>query len=152
MQHDWPEVAARMLDENNVQPPMWLRVNRRRTTRDAMVATLHVAGFALNPQHCVGRSIGSNSDRRARAAGFQDGLVSVQDAAAQLAIVVLAPRPGERILDLCAAPGGKTMSRARTNRQQADVLAVDVSEPRLQTRARNLARLGSPQPSGRAMP
>ena len=75
-------------------------------------------------------------------AGFQDGLVSVQDAAAQLAIVVLAPRPGERVLDLCAAPGGKTCHVLEHTDNEADVLAVDVSEPRLQRVRDNLARLG----------
>jgi len=143
MQHDWPEVAARMLDENNVQPPMWLRVNRRRTTRDAMVAALQTAGFAAQPSTLASEAVLIEPATDVRALpGFQDGLVSVQDAAAQLAILVLEPRPGERILDLCAAPGGKTCHVLEHTDNEADVLAVDVSEPRLQRVRDNLARLG----------
>jgi 16S rRNA (cytosine967-C5)-methyltransferase len=118
-------------------------VNQRRTTRDAMVATLQAAGFAAQPSTLASDAVLIEPPTDLRALpGFQDGLVSVQDAAAQLAIVVLEPRPGERILDLCAAPGGKTCHVLEHTDNEADVLAVDVSEPRLQRVRDNLARLG----------
>jgi 16S rRNA (cytosine967-C5)-methyltransferase len=66
----------------------------------------------------------------------------VQDAAAQLAIELLAPEPGERILDACAAPGGKTCHILERSAGQAQVLALDMSPPRLERVRENLARLG----------
>ncbi len=71
--------------------------------------------------------------------GFAEGAWWVQDAAAALPARVLAPRPGERVLDLCAAPGGKTMQLAATG---AEVTAVDLSEKRLQRLRQNLTRTG----------
>ncbi|MEO1494038.1 MAG: transcription antitermination factor NusB [Pseudomonadota bacterium] len=71
--------------------------------------------------------------------GFETGAWWVQDAAAALPARLLDTRPGERVLDLCAAPGGKTMQLAATG---ADVTAVDVSERRLERLAENLERTG----------
>ena len=74
--------------------------------------------------------------------GFMDGRLSVQDAAAQLAADLLDPQPGERILDACAAPGGKTCHLLERTSGTADVTALDVSEPRLARVRENLERLG----------
>nr|WP_040671471.1 transcription antitermination factor NusB [Rhodobacter sp. SW2] len=71
--------------------------------------------------------------------GFAEGQWWVQDAAAALAVGLLAPRPGERVLDLCAAPGGKTLQLAAAG---AQVLALDISAPRLVRLRDNLARCG----------
>jgi 16S rRNA (cytosine967-C5)-methyltransferase len=74
--------------------------------------------------------------------GFADGHVSVQDAAGQLAIDLLAPRKGERILDACAAPGGKTCHILERTDGGAEVTAVDASSARLERVQSNLDRLG----------
>ena len=74
--------------------------------------------------------------------GFVDGRLSVQDAAAQLAVELLDPQAGERILDACAAPGGKTCHVLERTDGDADVTALDVSEPRLARVRENLERLG----------
>jgi 16S rRNA (cytosine967-C5)-methyltransferase len=71
--------------------------------------------------------------------GYADGQWWVQDAGAALAVLLLAPAPGLRVLDLCAAPGGKTMQLAAMG---ADVTAVDISGPRMAVVAENLARTG----------
>jgi len=143
LERDWPDAAAQMLAANNVQPPMWLRVNRRRTTRDAMCETLRAAGFATRVSALAPDAVLIEPATDVRALpGFLDGRVSVQDAAAQLAVTVLAPRPGERILDLCAAPGGKTCHVLEQTGNDTEVLALDISEPRLRRVRDNLARLG----------
>ncbi len=72
-------------------------------------------------------------------AGYEAGDWWVQDAAAALPVQIMAPKPGEKVLDLCAAPGGKTMQMAATG---ADVTAVDISEHRMARVAENLARTG----------
>jgi 16S rRNA (cytosine967-C5)-methyltransferase len=74
--------------------------------------------------------------------GFAEGRLSVQDAAAQLAVELLAPQRGERVLDACAAPGGKTCHVLERTGGEARVVAIDVSAPRLNRVRDNLARLG----------
>lgn len=89
------------------KPPMTLRVNVRKTTVEKWLADAQAAG-------CPARALGGQAVLLEKARpvnripGFAEGLVSVQDAGAQLAGLFLAPRSGERILDACAAPGGKT--------------------------------------------
>jgi 16S rRNA (cytosine967-C5)-methyltransferase len=74
--------------------------------------------------------------------GFSDGWVSVQDGAAQLAAHLIGPQPGERILDACAAPGGKTCHLLELQPELAELVAVDVSAQRLIRVRENLDRLG----------
>src|SRR5690606_27317080 len=90
-----------------------------------------------------GRALPTGSVRLAGAApiselaGYAEGDWWVQDAAAALAVRMLAPRPGEQVLDLCAAPGGKTLQLAAAG---ADVTALDLSAPRMERLRDNLAR------------
>jgi 16S rRNA (cytosine967-C5)-methyltransferase len=74
--------------------------------------------------------------------GFDEGDVSVQDAAAQLAARLVAPRAGERVLDACAAPGGKTCHMLELEPRLAELVALDVAKPRLERVRENLDRLG----------
>src|SRR5690606_8686772 len=73
--------------------------------------------------------------------GFADGDVSVQDAAAQLAVIYLDLAPGQRLLDACAAPGGKSAHALEVEPGLREVVAVDLSARRLEQVARTLARL-----------
>ena len=73
--------------------------------------------------------------------GFAEGRVSVQDASAQLAAMLLAPRPGERVLDACAAPGGKTGALLEFARGAIELVALDIDARRLDLVADNLTRL-----------
>ena len=143
LRRDRPQGFAATLEANNAHPPMWLRVNRMRGSVDAYVAELEVAGWqvrrhALAPEALL---IAPAADVRSLP-GFAEGRVSVQDAAAQLAIDVLAPQADERVLDACAAPGGKTCHLLERVGGQADVTALDVSEARLARVRENLDRLG----------
>lgn len=143
LQHDRPEAVAAILDANNAHPPMWLRVNRARTTTAEVAAELESAGWAVQ-RHALAADallIAPATDVRSLP-GFMEGRVSVQDAAAQLAMDVLAPQPGERILDACAAPGGKTCQLLERLGGQVEVTALDVSESRLGRVRENLERLG----------
>jgi 16S rRNA (cytosine967-C5)-methyltransferase len=143
LQRDWPGRHEGILEANNAHPPLWLRVNRRRTDVAAQTTALEAAGFhghrdALAPDAL---RVEPAADVRSLP-GFAEGRVSVQDAAAQLAIELLAPRAGERILDACAAPGGKTCHILERTDGGAEVTAVDTSSVRLERVRANLERLG----------
>ena len=140
---DWPQVAQSMLAANNEPPPFWLRVNRLKTNRDECVAALEAAGFACATDEDARDAIRVTPHTDVRALpGFSTGLVSVQDAAAQLAVDVLAPHGGERVLDACAAPGGKAGHVLERTNDTAELVAVDVSANRLARVEENFARLG----------
>lgn len=143
LQRDRPGAVVAILEANNAHPPMWLRVNRARATVTGYSAELESAGWAVQ-RHSLATDallIAPATDVRSLP-GFLDGRVSVQDAAAQLAVEVLAAQPGERILDACAAPGGKTCHLLERLAGAVEVAALDVSEARLERVRENLERLG----------
>ena len=106
---DWPDEWEDLLIAGNTIAPLWLRVNPRASQRDVYAQQLNAVGIAFEspewPAHALRLDQGAAPDRLP---GWSQGAVSVQDAAAQLAAVALAPRDGERVLDACCAPGGKT--------------------------------------------
>jgi len=140
---DKQERHEAILDANNAHPPLWLRVNTRRTAIAAQLSALEAAGFRgyREPLAPDALRIEPAADVRSLP-GFAAGHVSVQDAAGQLAIDLLAPRKGERILDACAAPGGKTCHILERTDGGAEVTAVDASSARLERVQSNLDRLG----------
>ena len=143
LEADWPQAAERMLVANNQPPPLWLRANRHRTTRAECVAVLEAAGFACTTDVDASDAIRITPHTDVRSLpGFAAGLVSVQDAAAQLATDILAPRGGERVLDACAAPGGKAGHVLERTDGAVELVAVDVSANRLARVTENFARLG----------
>jgi len=137
---DWPDAAAAIADANNAQAPLWLRVNRRRGSRAAFLQRLASAGIEAQPSALPDGLLLERSLDVTQLPGFADGLFSVQDGAAQHAAGLLDLRDGQRVLDACAAPGGKSAHIL----EQADVhlLALDSDERRLPRIAENLARLG----------
>ena len=142
IRQDWPDQAERILEANNQRPPMWLRINLskisvndylKRLESEGMVAEAHpYAAAALRLAPAVDVS---------RLPGFNEGLVSVQDAAAQLAAPLLDVKDGERVLDLCAAPGGKTCHILETT-PNIDMIAVELEPLRMRRVQQNLERLG----------
>ena len=123
----------------NLPPPMTLRVNLRRGSVADYRARLEEAGMAAQP---VGHS-GLILDKPVAVdalPGFLDGCVSVQDAGAQRAAELLAPPPGARVLDACAAPGGKTAHLLEA--ADLDLLALDIDAARTKRIEENLQRLG----------
>lgn len=130
----WEAIAA----SGNQSPPMTLRVNPRWGSVADYQARLEAAGLAARP---VGRS-GLILDRPVAVdilPGFFDGWVSVQDAGAQRAAEILAPVPGQRVLDACAAPGGKTAHLLEAG--DLDLLALDIDVVRAKRIEENLQRL-----------
>lgn len=139
----WPEQWEAICAANNAHPPMILRVNRCHHSRDAYLKLLAQAGVAAGP--CVysqdGIVLDEAGDVRSLP-GFAEGWVSVQDEAAQLAADLLELAPGQRVLDACCAPGGKTCHILEVEPALAGVVAVDLEAKRLVRVRENLDRLG----------
>ncbi|PXX62095.1 16S rRNA m(5)C-967 methyltransferase [Pseudomonas sp. LAMO17WK12:I10] len=139
----WPEQWEAICAANNAHPPMILRVNRRHHSRIAYLQLLGEAGVAAKP--CVysqdGIVLDEAADVRALP-GFAEGWISVQDEAAQLAAELLELAPGQRVLDACCAPGGKTCHILEVEPALAGVVAVDLEAKRLVRVQENLDRLG----------
>lgn len=139
----WPADWEALCAANNAHPPMILRVNRRHHTRDAYLALLAQAGLQANACTYSGDGIvlAEACDVRTLP-GFAEGWVSVQDEAAQLAADLLDLAPGQRVLDACCAPGGKTCHLLEAQPDLAGVVAVDLEAKRLVRVRENLDRLG----------
>ncbi|MGL5999526.1 MAG: 16S rRNA (cytosine(967)-C(5))-methyltransferase RsmB [Pseudomonas proteolytica] len=139
----WPKQWEAICAANNAHPPMILRVNRRHNSRDAYLTLLADAG--INASACVysqdGIVLETAGDVRSLP-GFAEGWISVQDEAAQLAADLLDLAPGQRVLDACCAPGGKTCHIMEVQPNLAGVVAVDLEAKRLVRVRENLARLG----------
>jgi 16S rRNA (cytosine967-C5)-methyltransferase len=135
----YPGHSAAILEADNLHPPMTLRVNRRHTTVEAYLSALASAG--VDARHIEDYAIRLVEPRPvARIPGFAEGAVSVQDAAAQRAAPLLQAENGMRVLDACAAPGGKTAHILELCDVQ--LTALDSSADRLRRVHENLARLG----------
>ena len=138
----WSAQAPAILAANNLHPPMTLRIDASRTARAAYRAELEKASIgarevlwtddALVLEHPVAVS---------RLPGFAEGLVSVQDSGAQLAAPLLGVRPGMRVLDACAAPGGKTGHLLEKVGDGLELVAVDIDVERAALIEDNLRRL-----------
>jgi len=134
----WPDDWQAVLAAGNTPPPMALRVNRRLLTPEDYSIRLADAGIAA---HLDGGAVLLDKPVPVdRLPGFAEGLVSVQDPGAQRAAVLLAPAPGSRVLDACAAPGGKTAHLLEN--AELDLLALDLKPARCRRVEENLARLG----------
>jgi 16S rRNA (cytosine967-C5)-methyltransferase len=134
----YPLAWEALVRSTNRHPPMTLRVNRRRASVETTLASLAAAGIEAHP--LGGAAVRIDPRPIAEVPGFAEGLVSVQDAGAQLAAPLLDARDGQRVLDACAAPGGKTTHIL----ELADVqlTALDVDAGRLDRVRSNLSRLG----------
>jgi len=142
IEQDWPEQALRIFLENNLQPPMVLRVNLSKTSREDYLQLLTGQDIAAEPVSFCPSAIRLDKPVPVdQLPGFAGGLVSVQDTAAQLAAGLLDVQPGHRVLDVCAAPGGKTAHILETQPQLKELVAVDIDEFRMQRVGENLQRL-----------
>ncbi|AXA76945.1 16S rRNA (cytosine(967)-C(5))-methyltransferase RsmB [Achromobacter xylosoxidans] len=135
----YPQQWQDILRAANLPAPLTLRVNRRRASREQVLAAFRDAGLAAEPAGVAGLVLATPRPV-AQLPGFAEGWWSVQDAGAQLAAELLAPVDGMRVLDACAAPGGKTAHLLEL--ADIDLLALDADAGRLARVGQNLDRLG----------
>lgn len=138
----YPDIWQAILLANQDKPPMWLRVNQQHHSTESYLAKLTEAEIA---HKYIDKKTGAITLEQAtdvqRLPGFEQGHVSVQDGAAQQAAFILDSQPGDRVLDCCAAPGGKTCHILEHTADLASVTAIDIEQSRLERVNENLARL-----------
>jgi 16S rRNA (cytosine967-C5)-methyltransferase len=143
IQAAWGERTAQILAANNLHPPMALRVDPAQT---GVADFLHAWRALGREAHAVDWNPRAVVLERPAAVqllpGFESGAVSVQDCAAQLAAPLLDAQPGMRVLDACAAPGGKTLHIAQHTPTLGELVALDHDPVRLQRVRQNLERGG----------
>ncbi len=138
----FPDQWESVLQASTQPAPMTLRVNLARGSREDLAARLEEWGGAAEQHPLVPSALTLAAAADVQdLPGFAEGLVSVQDAAAQWAALLLAPQPGDRVLDACAAPGGKTGHLLECAGGELDLLALDVDGGRLGRVRENLHRL-----------
>ena len=135
----YPQHWQAILQAANLPAPLTLRVNRRRASREQVLAAFQDAGLAAEPVGAAGLVVATPRPV-VQLPGFAEGWWSVQDAGAQRAAELLAPADGMRVLDACAAPGGKTAHLLEL--ADIDLLALDADAGRLERVGQNLDRLG----------
>jgi len=142
LKKSWPEHWQQILEANNRRPPLTLRVNRLEGERAAFCSRLDEAGieYQISPFSRSALTL-SKPISVEKIPGFMEGSASVQDGAAQLAAELLAPEAGERILDACAAPGGKTAHLLEIA-PECELTALDQDPLRLERVEENMERLG----------
>jgi 16S rRNA (cytosine967-C5)-methyltransferase len=142
LQHDWPRHWPAIVEANNRQAPLWLRVHAQRVGREAYRQRLAAAGIAAEPLAHWPQALRLDAAPAPTSLpGWDAGLVAVQDAAAQIVPALLALAPGQRVLDACAAPGGKTAALLEAE-PALRLLALDNAPARLARLRSGLARLG----------
>lgn len=140
LQQAWPEQWVDILTENNLQPPLSLRVNLSQVSPDAVMAEFDRAGVGCSQLADAAIQVEVEGDIT-HLPGFEQGWWAVQDVAAQQAAYLMDVQPGMRVLDACAAPGGKTAHLADVMNNQGELVALDVNEERLNRVKENLQRL-----------
>ena len=136
----WPELWQAICAANNAHPPLTLRINNLRSTRSDYSA-------ALDKPHTLGAfsDVALTLDEATNVEalpGFNEGYFAVQDEAAQLSASLLDLHPGQRVLDACAAPGGKSCHILEHAPEIAELVAIDIDAERMTRVEQNLARLG----------
>ena len=135
-----PEILN-LCDWFNSPPPLVIRANELKSTKETLMVALAEAGVETEPLG-VDSIVIRSSVRVDKLPGYEDGQFVVQDYSATQAAIRLSPKPGERVWDVCAAPGGKTCHIAAMMNNEGYVLATDIRSDRLETVNQNAKRLG----------
>lgn len=137
------DAVKKILDFDNTDPPLCLRVNTLRTTREKILLALKNFGLQADastvaPEGIICRKHGALDKFQP----LREGLCQVQDESSMTAAHLLAPKPGEFVIDCCAAPGGKATHMAELMQNRGRIVAADIYETKLEHIAQNAQRLG----------
>lgn len=134
--------TAAMLQENNIPPHQTVRVNVTKKSVDEVLALLQNEGIEARQSDVIPECLYILSGQASRTKAFKEGLITIQDESSMMPANVLDPKPGWRILDMCAAPGGKTTHLAEKMNNEGAILATDLHPHKLDLIEENVARLG----------
>lgn len=142
LQQDWPHHWHAIITANDQRPPLTLRVNQLKISRPDYLNLLQENGIQAKAHELAPQGIVLDAPTEIKQLpGYQEGFFSVQDAAAQMSAALLELQPGQRVLDICCAPGGKTSHILETEPQLRQCVAVDIDKSRLERVRDNLSRL-----------
>lgn len=136
------EEAGLLAAANNMRPPFTVRTNTLRTTREALLGQFRREGIPASPTGHSPEGITLEGQVTYDDLAFAHGLFTVQDEASQLVTWLLDPQPGERVLDACAAPGGKTTHIAQMMKDEGEIVAVERESARMAHLRENVSALG----------
>lgn len=136
------EVATGMLHENNVPPMQTVRVNTTKVTVEQAIAELEAEGLTAKQSDVIPECLHLTNGQPARTHAFKEGHITIQDESSMIPANVLNPSPGMRVLDMCAAPGGKTTHLAEIMKNEGSILATDLHPHKLDLIDHNTERLG----------
>ena len=137
-----PELLEPLLKCHNEAPPACLQTNLLRTDTPSLAASLEAEGHSVTLHPWLPDCLLVSGGGIEQSAAFRQGLFWVQDAAAKLAVLALAPRPGEKLLDCCAAPGGKSFAAAVAMGNLGSVTACDIHAHKTKLLESGASRLG----------
>lgn len=138
-----PEMAKKLCAANNRRPPFTVRTNTLRISREDLREQFSASGISSIPtQFSPEGLILAKSPLLVEAGLFQEGMFFIQDEASQIIPHLLAPQPGQRVLDACAAPGGKTTHLAQLMQDRGEILALDLRVSKIRLIQENCTRLG----------
>ena len=142
IQQDWPQEYDQIVSANNTPAPMHLRINQQKVSRNDYIKKLTEVGLqAVKSEHSRYCLTLTDPVSVEKLPGFNLGLVSVQDEAAQLAAILLDPAAGDHVLDACSAPGGKSCHLFEIE-PEITLHSIDVDKDRLARVQENFTRLG----------
>jgi len=136
------EETENLLANSNLRPEMSIRVNQMKTTTESLMETLIAEGFVVKRGALSDRVLFVKGSGLLDTESYGKGLFSVQDEASVLATEILAPQPGDAVLDICAAPGGKTLAMAELMDGKGVIRAFDVYQHKLELIKEEAKRLG----------
>lgn len=131
-----------MLEENNVPPIQTVRVNLTKGTVEEAITHLTAEGIKVERSTLIPECLHITGGQAARTSAFGQGLITIQDESSMLPATVMNPQPDWRVLDMCAAPGGKTTHLAEKMNDEGSILALDLHPHKLELIDENTARLG----------
>lgn len=136
------DTAVEMLKANNLPPKQTVRVNLLKLTVEEAILRLEQEGIHAEQSSMIPQCLILFNGQAARTEAFNDGIITIQDESSMLPAIVLNPEPGEKVLDLCAAPGGKTTHMAEIMKNEGSILATDIHPQKLALIEENCERLG----------
>jgi 16S rRNA (cytosine967-C5)-methyltransferase len=137
------EKTLLLMQEDNSSPPVTVMVNPLLSSREAVLEELKAGGADVCPHPWLEQALAfSRVGQLGEMPAFKDGKIFVQDAAAALAVIAAAPKSGERVLDACAAPGGKSFLSAMLMKNEGEIISCDIHENKLSRLEKGAKRLG----------